>query len=231
MLRGRWKIAVILTVFYTLFNSVVLGLETYFAEAGTLLLVITLCLTFVEAFLDLGLRLGMLQYSRGEVPSVGCIFDASRYYLKSLCYYVPVNVAALLLSNGTLFFSGSFLQQEPQGMLLIAFPLLLLAVVLFSILSAGLMPVLFLILDHPELSVGKLWKTAWNLMKGNKIKLLLMQFSFFGWLLLCMFTFGIGMLFLTPYMYVSECTFYNQLIEEEEERKGLLAEKEETTFE
>ncbi len=211
----------ILTVFYTLFNSVVMGLETYFAEAGVLLLVITGLLTFLEAFLDLGLRIGMLQYSRGEMPSVGCIFDASRYYLKALCYYVPVNVVALLLSNGALFLSEYLLQQANVGLSFGLFFLLVFVLLGFSVLSAGLMPVLFLILDRPELSVGKLWKTAWRLMRGNKIKLLLMQFSFFGWLLLCMFTFGIGMLFLTPYMYVAECTFYNQLLWEEQQRQLL----------
>ncbi len=220
MLRGRWKTAVILTVFYTLFNGVVMGLETQFAEAGVLLVILTALLTFVEVFLDLGLRIGMLQYSRGEMPSVGCIFDASRYYLKALCYYVPVNVAALLLSNGSLFLSGYLFKQASAAMSFGLFFLLVLLMLGFSVLSAGLMPVLFLILDRPELSVGQLWKTAWRLMRGNKIKLLLMQFSFFGWLVLCMFTFGIGMLFLTPYMYVAECTFYNQLLLEDGQQQN-----------
>lgn len=218
MLGGRWATAVILTLFYMLFNGVVYGLQIYLAETEAALIIATILLAFLESFLDLGLRLGMLRYSRNDVPTVGCIFDASRYYLKSLLYYIPVNVLGFLMNSGMLWFFECMLKNNTAAM---TYSLLLpILAVLFgiSVLIAGFMPMLYLIIDNPEIRSGKLYKDAWRLMKGNKLKLILMQLSFFGWLLLSIVTFGIGTLFVVPYMYVAECTFYNHLIAEERER-------------
>lgn len=218
MLGGRWTTAVILTLFYALFNGVVYSLQIYLAEAKAALIVITVLLTFLESFLDLGLRLGMLRYSRDDVPTVGCIFDASHYYLKALLYYIPFHVLGYVMNSGMLWIS-EYMANTDKSMLLFGL-LLLLAAVLFgiSILLAGMMPMLYLIIDNPGIGAGKLFTAAWRLMKGNKLKLFLLQLSFFGWMLLGMVTCGIGILFVIPYMYVAECTFYNHLIAEERER-------------
>ena len=218
MLGGRWTTAVILTLFYALFNGVVYGLQISLAEAKAARIITMILLIFLESFLDLGLRLGMLRYSRDDVPTVGCIFDASNYYLKALLYYIPVNVLGYLMNSGMLWFSEYMAE---NGTAALAYGLLVpIAGVLFgiSVLLAGFMPMLYLIIDNPEIRAGKLYTTAWRLMKGNKLKLILLQLSFFGWILLSMVTCGIGVLFVVPYMYVAECTFYNHLIAEERER-------------
>lgn len=218
MLGGRWTTAVILTLFYALFNGVVYGLQIYLAEAKAALIIMAVLLSFLESFLDLGLRLGMLRYSRNDVPTVGCIFDAAKYYWKALLYYIPANVLGYLMNRGMLWLSEYLADSSSSAM---AYGLLLpVAGVLFgsAILLAGFMPMLYLIIDNPGMGIGKLYAAAWRLMKGNKLKLVLLQLSFFGWILLSMVTCGIGMLFVIPYMYVAECTFYNHLIDEERER-------------
>jgi len=52
---------------------------------------------------------------------------------------------------------------------------------------------------------------SWNLMKGNKKKLFLLQLSFIGWVILSVFTFFIGLLFLYPYMSTTFAKFYQNL--------------------
>jgi len=42
-----------------------------------------------------------------------------------------------------------------------------------------------------------------EMMRGNKWKLFCLGFRLFGWGLLCILTFGIGFLWLYPYMMVS----------------------------
>lgn len=51
-----------------------------------------------------------------------------------------------------------------------------------------------------------------KLMDGNKWKLFMLQLSFFGWALLCGFTFGIGYLWLNPYMQTATAVFYDELV-------------------
>ena len=45
-------------------------------------------------------------------------------------------------------------------------------------------------------------------MQGNRAKLFYLQLSFIGWSILVAFTFGIGMLWLTPYIQFAIIAFY-----------------------
>ena len=47
------------------------------------------------------------------------------------------------------------------------------------------------------------------LMKGNRGKLFFLEFSFIGWSILATFTFGIGFLWLVPYIQFAVFVFYD----------------------
>lgn len=49
------------------------------------------------------------------------------------------------------------------------------------------------------------------MMEGNKMKLFLLDLSFIGWAILCLFTFGLGFFVLQPYMQVARAAFYEDL--------------------
>ncbi len=210
MLRGRWGKAILLSLFYILFSAVVTALSVTLSEQQMLLLILTALFTFVECFLDLGVRYGMLQCSRGVTPSVGCIFDGGKCYLKGLLFYLPLQVLSYGFSN-----SAMYLAEHPENPWFIAVVLGLGALQLWFQLS--FMPMLYLIMDNPGMKVGKLLGTAFQMMRRNRVKFLLLHLSFFGWMLLVMMFFGLGMLFLLPYMYVAECVFYQHLLLTEQE--------------
>lgn len=74
-----------------------------------------------------------------------------------------------------------------------------------------------LLMDHPDWSAMECIRESKRLMQGNKANLFVLDFSFFGWHLLSslvvMFTFIPVMdIWLTPYMQVTECHFYNELV-------------------
>ncbi len=54
-----------------------------------------------------------------------------------------------------------------------------------------------------------------RLMNGYKMQLFLLDLSFIGWHILCLFTAGIGYLWLTPYIAASHTAFYDNLPKEE----------------
>ena len=72
----------------------------------------------------------------------------------------------------------------------------------------------FIINDHPELSANQAIKASKMLMKGNKWRLFCLELSFIGWALLCCLTFGIGNLWLNPYIQISKAEFYRQICAE-----------------
>lgn len=69
----------------------------------------------------------------------------------------------------------------------------------------------FILNDNPELSAMDALKASKEMMVGYKWKLFCLQFSFIGWAILCIFTLGIGYLWLIPYMYTSTANFYENL--------------------
>lgn len=69
----------------------------------------------------------------------------------------------------------------------------------------------YIIAEHPEIKASEAIKISKDMMRGNKGKLFLLDLSFIGWGILCVFTFGIGFLFLEPYMKATKAEFFNEV--------------------
>ncbi len=71
--------------------------------------------------------------------------------------------------------------------------------------------IFYILADNQSMGVKKALKESMKMMQGNKMKLLSLQVRFLGWLLLCLLTFGVGLLWLVPYMQVSVAKFYDDI--------------------
>ena len=69
----------------------------------------------------------------------------------------------------------------------------------------------YIMRDHPELSAVDCIDRSMSMMNGFKWKLFLLDLSFIGWYLLSCLSLGIGLLWLTPYIYCSRAKFYEEL--------------------
>lgn len=67
--------------------------------------------------------------------------------------------------------------------------------------------------DRPELSAEDCINESMKMMAGNKMRLFLLDLSFIGWFLLSCITFGIGLLWLMPYVQTARAAFYEDLKE------------------
>ena len=93
---------------------------------------------------------------------------------------------------------------------------LLLIVSFFLILRMTLdySQIFLLYLDNPYLSCREIMHQSKNLMKGNRIRYFYLLVSFVGIALLGVVSLGIGFLWITPYMSMTEVEFYRDLINE-----------------
>ena len=66
----------------------------------------------------------------------------------------------------------------------------------------------FIMVNNPELDIIDTMRRSRTLMYGNKWRYLGLGLSFLGWLILGIFTLGIGYLWLLPYIYTTESAFY-----------------------
>jgi len=69
----------------------------------------------------------------------------------------------------------------------------------------------YLMIDNPEIGASEALKQSKEMMYGYKSKLFCLDLSFIGWGLLCILSFGIGILWLSPYMLTSQTIFYEEL--------------------
>ena len=64
---------------------------------------------------------------------------------------------------------------------------------------------------RPEISYNAAIEKSMRMMRGNKMKLFLLDLSFIGWAILCIFTLGIGFLFLSSYKETAHAHFYDDI--------------------
>ena len=69
----------------------------------------------------------------------------------------------------------------------------------------------YILEDHPELSARDAIHLSRTMMRGHKFDLFYLYLGFLGWGILCLFTAGIGFLWLTPYMQTSTAAFYREV--------------------
>ena len=143
-----------------------------------------------------GAALFTLKVIRQNKPDIGDLFGTYKNYLNAL-------VAIVL--QGLIIIAGCFLFIIPG--------------IIFAYMFS-LVP--FIIADDAKqnLSAVDILKESARLMKGYKWKLFCLYFSFIGWILLCVITFGIAVIWISPYMAASHAVFYDK-IKEADEKKAI----------
>lgn len=69
----------------------------------------------------------------------------------------------------------------------------------------------YLLHDYPELTPREAMKISREMMSGQKWELFVLDLTFIGWILLSIITFGVGMIFVEPYMSTARAAFYENL--------------------
>ena len=69
----------------------------------------------------------------------------------------------------------------------------------------------YILAEYPELTASEAIQRSKEMMRGNRIRLFCLELSFIGWGILCIFTLGIGNLWLTPYTQAAKAAFYQDI--------------------
>lgn len=171
----------------------VLGTFVYFivlmgvqllAEIDPLLMIVTL---IISGPIALGFITFSLNISRDNDPKVENIFEGFQNFKSA--------VGAYLL------------------MLLFIFLWMLLLIIPGIIAALSYSMTFYILADDPSISPMDAIDKSKAMMKGNKWKYFLLNLRFLGWALLCLLTFGIGFLWLIPYIQVSIAKFYDDIKE------------------
>lgn len=139
--------------------------------------------------LTMGLYAMYLNMYKDNEWSVGDIFSSFR---NGMDYYL--NSFLLLFVNSIFIFLWSLLFVIPG---------------IIKTFSYSMSP--YILIDNPVMTAGEARRKSMEIMKGNKWKLCCLQFSFIGWILLSILTFGILFLWVIPAMEMSKIAFYKEI--------------------
>jgi uncharacterized membrane protein len=157
----------------------------------------------------------------GEQPTVGMLFQGFKsVFLKALGVQVLQSLIILacvlpfMLAGGIT--AGILILQLPR---IHAYYLALTICVLLG-LAGGVLAVIvqyryamsyYALVDNPELRATDALRESARMMKGNKWSAFCLDLSFIGWVLLSLFTCGIGALVLAPYTGQAQAVFYHHV--------------------
>ena len=106
-------------------------------------------------------------------------------------------------------FGDGFCLKLLEGLYIALWTLLLIIPGIIATFKYAMAP--FIMAENPEMTASEAITASKQLMEGHKWELFCLNFSFIGWELLGTITFGIGALFVTPYMNAAYAAFYREL--------------------
>lgn len=184
-LNGNWTEAVMLTFVYFLISAV---FSATVVGAGNLLYSgIGNIATILLLPMGWGFACSFLALHRGEAD--------------------PFNIKCLI--SGYRDFSRIFLTVLLEQIYTMLWLMLLVIPGIIKALSYSM--TIFILRDNPEIKNNDAIELSMAMMKGHKMELFILYLSFIGWGLLCILTFGIGLLWLEPYMMQSLANFYEKV--------------------
>ena len=133
----------------------------------------------------LGFAMFAMKFARNQEPEINNIFDGFKNFGNAIAAYLIMMLVVAL------------------GIMLLIIPGIILAL--------GLSQTMFILADEPEIGPVEALKKSWEMMKGHKADYFVLGLRFIPWALLCILTFGIGFLWLGPYIQVTYANFYDAL--------------------
>lgn len=140
---------------------------------------------FITGPLTLGLVIFSLSISRDEEASVEQLFEGFNHLGKSIGAYIVISIIISI------------------GILLLIIPGIIAA------LSVSM--TFYIIADDDSIGVLDAIKKSNEMMNDHRWKLFYLYLRFFGWGIACLLTFGLGFLWLIPYIQVSVAKFYEDI--------------------
>lgn len=139
----------------------------------------------VNGPLAMGVAYYFLSLSRGKTPLIEDLFKGFNYFVNTLVAFLLVTLFTIL------------------WMLLLIVPGIIAAI--------SYSQVFFILAEDPTLNSSAAIEKSKKMMYGYKWKYFCLGFRFIGWVILACITFGIGFLWLIPYMQVTLAKFHDDI--------------------
>lgn len=213
-----FTISMIFTTIITVRTLMGGSAETSLAEY----LLLTGCTTLISIFTGVfqtGITLFFLNSACNRPTAVANLFYGYKYlFKKSLgisAVMVLLNTACTLPYDICYFLLRSGNGYNTVTMAALCLVFIIIGMCIYIPLALGLSQSYYLLLDFPQYSITELMKLSFRIMKGHKWELFCLLLSFLPLGLLCLLSFGIGTLWLVPYLNMTQTLYFLDLMQSE----------------
>ena len=212
-LKGNWGKGVLATVIYMAVIYIAMGPYLY----QTFQFQTTMTAVDTMSYPDLLAQMSKLYGYMGlyylvtifVIAPLGVgFFNAFRQLLVAGDREIPANMYKIATKNYWHKVWGMFL----MGLFITLWSFLFIIPGIIKSFSYAMTP--YILEEHPELSAYDAIQRSRKMMKGHKFDLFYLYLTFIGWFILCIFTAGIGYLWLSPYIETTKAAFYQDLKQE-----------------
>ena len=135
--------------------------------------------------LSIGIILFCLDLSYGKSAEVGRMFHGFQYCGKAL--WLTILVAVFTFLWALLFYIPGIIKAISYSMSY------------------------YILAENPEMTAREALNESKAIMHGHKMEYFVLQLSFIPWILLCLVTFGLAMIYVQPYMQLTTTNFYHKI--------------------
>ncbi|MGI5894584.1 MAG: DUF975 family protein [Candidatus Merdivicinus sp.] len=199
-LKGRWPEAILAGLIYSLLagssyqgatlNISLNGGDSFLSSSAAALIAGVILVSFlvfliIGGAIQLGYALFNLNLIDGKPAQVSQLFSQFHRIGTGICMQLLLSIFILLWS------------------------LLLIIPGIIASYSYAMTP--YILAEHPEYGALEAIRRSKEMMRGNKMRLFILNLSFIGWVILGALTCGLGMLAVTPYMQAATADFYREI--------------------
>ncbi len=225
-LQGKWSQVVVIALIYMAITFAISFASNFIPFLSIALLIITVPLQY-------GLIYSFIKIYRNEEYSYGDLFTSAfnnfsmvwkvvgNQLLKLIVPIILVVVSIFILVGGIVFtvIASNTTSDSSTIFMILAVIFLIVGYIayiasLIFLLVKELLYVLsyYILHDNPNMTAKQIVEESERIMRGQRRKYFCLELSFIGWGLLAVLTFGIGLIFLLPYMQISIMAFYEDRI-------------------
>ncbi|MCR4654650.1 MAG: DUF975 family protein [Lachnospiraceae bacterium] len=189
-----------------------------FSKPQTMLMTygLSLIIALLSQLIITGFKRVCLIVARDIKPSLADLFFPFKYnpdkiIIISFIVWVGSSAGSLtsLLGSGA---GAGLAQGRVSGSVFFAGMLLeVVSAVILVLVNSYMFAAYYIYLDYPEKPVSEIIRESIRLMRGNVLRLIYLTLTFVGWFVLVIFTYGIALIYVGPYLFTVYGLFYRDL--------------------
>ena len=221
-LKGRWGTIIAMILLYEMIVGAISMVANFIVGIGSIVVLV------ISIPIEFGYIGQIMKFTRKEDVGVVDFFKigfdnfskawsiAGHTLLKLLPYIIAFIVSLFAIIG----LSVAAIESESALLglaMFVFFILYFVFVILMAVKSYFYILTSYIGNDDNNLNGKEIVEKSAELMKGHRWEFFVLELSFFGWIFLSILTLGIGLIWLIPYMEVTNVKFYEKLIENKQE--------------